>query len=102
MRKPYTVKWKESGDDWTEDDDVSEVDVDGTSHVITGLTDGTEYVVRVIARGGDSESGPSNEAAATPREMTPPAVSSAAVDGYALTLTFDETLLLQSRLPLVG
>ena len=98
----YTVRGKESGDDWTEDNDVSETDVDGTSHVITGLTDGTEYAVRVIARNGDSESGPSNEATGTPREMTPPAASSTAVDGYALTLTFDETLVLQSRLPLVG
>ena len=88
----YTLQWKESGDDWAQEADVSEADVDGTSHVIVGLTDGTEYAARVIARNGDLASEPSDEASATPRETTPPTVSSAAVDGAALTLTFNETL----------
>ena len=64
----------------------------GTSHVITGLTDGVEYAVRVMARKGDAESAPSGEAAATPRETEPPAPSSASVDGATLTVTFDEPL----------
>ena len=63
-----------------------------TSHVIRGLTDGAEYTVRVIATTDDAESAPSGEVTATPRETTPPAPSSASVDGSTLTLTFDEPL----------
>ena len=88
----YTVQWKESGDDWTDQADVSETQVKGTSHVITGLTDGVEYAVRIIASTDDSDSAPSGEAAATPRETVPPAPSSATVDGAALTITFSERL----------
>ena len=88
----YTVQWKESGDDWTDQDDVSEANVKETSHVITGLTDGVEYAVRVMARKGDAESAPSGEVAATPQETEPPAPSSASVDGATLTITFDEPL----------
>ena len=67
----YTVQWKESGDDWATAADVSEANVKGTSHVITGLTDGTEYAVRVMARKGDDDSGPSAEVTATPQETVP-------------------------------
>ena len=88
----YTVQWKESGDDWADQDDVSEADVTGASHIIAGLTDGTEYAVRVIATTDDAESDPSVEVAATPAETTPPELSSASVDGATLTLTFDEQL----------
>ena len=45
----YTVQWKESRTDWTDQADVAEAGVAEPSHVITGLTDGTEYTVRVIA-----------------------------------------------------
>ena len=88
----YTVQWKESGDDWADQDDVSEADVTGTSHIVAGLTDGTEYAVRVIATTDAAESDPSVEVAATPTETTPPELSSASVDGATLTLTFDEPL----------
>ena len=88
----YTVQWKESGDDWADQDDVSEADVTGASHIIAGLTDGTEYAVRVIATTDDAESDPSGEVTATPAETTPPELSSASVDGATLTLTFDEQL----------
>ena len=88
----YTVQWKESGDDWADQDDVSEADVTGTSHIVAGLTDGTEYAVRVIATTDAAESDPSGEVAATPTETTPPELSSASVDGATLTLTFDEPL----------
>ena len=88
----YTLQWKESGDDWYDANDVSEANVNGTSHVITGLTDGVQYAVRVIAYKGDAESGPSGEITATPRETTPPSPSAASVDGATLTITFDEPL----------
>ena len=88
----YTLQWKESGSDWDDADDVSEANVKGTSHVITGLTDGTEYAVRVIARKDDANGDPSSEVTATPHETVPPAHSSAAVDGATLTITFDEPL----------
>ena len=88
----YTVQWKESGDDWADQDDVSEADVTGTSHIVAGLTDGTEYAVRVIATTDDADSDPSGEVTATPAETTPPELSSASVDGARLTLTFDEAL----------
>ena len=88
----YTLQWKESGDDWNDADDVSEASVKGTSHVITGLTDGVRYAMRVIAYKGDAESDPSGEVTATPQETVPPSPSAASVDGATLTITFDEPL----------
>ena len=88
----YTLQWKESGDDWDDANDVSEANVNGTSHVITGLTDGVQYAVRVIAYNGDAGSNPSGEITATPPETVPPSPSAAAVDGATLTITFDESL----------
>ena len=88
----YTLQWKESGDDWADQDDVTGAGVTGTSHIITGLTDGTEYNVRVIATTDGAGSAPSGEVTATPTETTPPELSSASVDGAELTLTFDEAL----------
>ena len=87
----YTVQWKESGDDWAVEADVSEANVKGTSHVITGLTDGTEYAVRVMARKGDDDSDLTAEVTATSQETLPPTVSSASVDGATLTITFNES-----------
>ena len=88
----YTVQWKEAGGDWADSSEVSEAEVNMTSHVIRGLTDGVEYTVRVIATTDDAESAPSGEVTTTPRETTPPGLSSASVDGSTLTLTFDEPL----------
>ena len=88
----YTVQWKAAVDAWEDPGVVSETDVTKTSYVIGGLTDGTEYAVRVIATTDDAESAPSEEVTAMPRETTPPEISSASVDGATLTLTFDEQL----------
>ena len=89
----YTVRWKESGDDWTVLSDVSEAHItDRFWDIITGLTDGLEYAVRVIATRDGVDSDPSSEATATPGETTPPELSSASVDGATLTLTFNEAL----------
>ena len=88
----YTLQWKESADDWDDADDVSEARVKGTSHVITGLTGGVQYAVRVIAYKGDADGDPSGEVTATPQEAVAPSPSSASVDGPTLTITFDEPL----------
>ena len=88
----YTLQWKEAGDGWETQDSVSEANVKGTSHVITGLTGGVQYAVRVIAYKGDADGDPSGEVTATPQETTPPSPSAASVDGATLTITFDEPL----------
>ena len=88
----YTVQWKEAGGDWADSSEVSEAEVNMTSHVIRGLTDGVEYTVRVIATVDSAESTPSGEVTASPAETTPPAPSAAEVDGATLTVTFDEPL----------
>ena len=82
----YTVQWKAAVDAWEDPGVVSETDVTKTSYVIAGLTDGTEYAVRVIATTDDADSDPSGEVTATPAETTPPELSSATVDGATLTL----------------
>ena len=64
----------------------------GTSHVITGLTDGVEYAMRVVAHKGDAESAPTGEVTATPQETVAPSPTAASVDGATLTITFDEPL----------
>ena len=88
----YTLQWKESADDWANQDDVSEAEGTGASHIITGLTDGTEYAVRVISTTDNAESASSGEVLATPQETVPPAPSAASVDGATLTITFNEAL----------
>ena len=62
------------------------------THTITGLTDGVEYAVRVIAVNDIGDGPPSDEATGTPRETTPPELATATVDGTTLTLTYDEAL----------
>ena len=61
----YKVQWKEAADSWDTAADVSEAAATGTSHTITGLTDGTEYTVRVLAINDVGESPPSAEESAT-------------------------------------
>ena len=51
-----------------------------------------EYAVRVIAVNDVGDGPPSDEATGTPRETTPPELSTATVDGATLTLTYDEVL----------
>ncbi len=88
----YRVQWKEAADSWDTAADVSEAAATGTSHTITGLTDGTEYSVRVLAINDVGESLPSEDGNGTPRETVPPELSEASVDGATLTLTFNEDL----------
>ena len=88
----YKVQWKEAAGSWETAADVSEETVTGTTHTITGLTDEVEYAVRVIAISEAGSSPASEEAFGTPRDITPPQLSTATVDGTTLTLTYDEAL----------
>ena len=88
----YRVQWKEAAHSWDAPADVSEETVTGTTHTITGLTDGVEYAIRVIATNDVGDGPPSEDATGSPRETTPPELATAKVDGATLTLTFDEAL----------
>ncbi len=88
----YTIQWKSASNDWDPTEDVSQADATKTSYVIDGLMDGVEYTVRVVATNDSGDGEPSGEVTATPRETTPPSVTSASVDGAELTITFNETL----------
>ena len=88
----YRGQWKETAGNWDTPADVTEETATGTTHTITGLIDGVEYAVRIIAVNDVGEGPPSDEAMGTPRETTPPELSTATVDGATLTLTYDEDL----------
>ena len=88
----YRVQWKEAADSWDTPAEVSETTVTGTSHTVTGLTDGVGYTFRVFAVNSAGDGSASEEESGTPRETTAPTVSSATVDGATLILTFSEGL----------
>ena len=88
----YRVQWKESAGSWDTPADVTEAAVTRASHTITALSDGAEYVVRVLAINDNGESLPSEEGEGTPRETVPPELSGASVDRAALILAFNEAL----------
>ena len=92
----YKVQWKSGSEDYdgsagsTRQAEIT--DPASRTHTITGLTDGVEYTVRVIAVNDVGDGPPSDEATGTPRETTPPELATATVDGTTLTLTYDEDL----------
>ena len=65
------MQWKESSGSWDTPANVSETTVTGTTHTITGLTDGTEYSVRVQAVNSEGGGEASPEATAAPVNPTP-------------------------------
>ena len=92
----YKVQWKSGSEDYdgsagsTRQAEIT--DPASRTHTITGLTDGVEYAVRVIAANYVGDGPPSDEATGTSRETTPPELATATVDGTTLTLTYDEDL----------
>ena len=93
------MEWKTAAQSWAEAATAGQsatAAADATDHEITGLTNGTEYTVRVRA-GNDAGDGPwSAEASETPiaGDTTAPTVDSATVstDGVAIDIVFDEDL----------
>ena len=88
----YTVQWKAASDGWADANAVSTAQVTTDSHLVTGLSNGTAYTVRVAATKDNATGDPTAEVTATPRDTTPPALSSASVNGSTLTLSFNENL----------
>ena len=92
----YTVEHKVAGAADSTYVTVTRADAAALTETITGLTNDTEYTVRVRA-GNDAGNGPwSTEASETPiaGDTTAPEVSSATVssDGAAIDIVFDEDL----------
>ena len=95
----YDVEWKTAAQTWAQAATAGQSATpaaDATDHEITGLTNDTEYTVRVRA-GNDAGDGPwSTEASETPiaGDTTAPTVSSVTVseDGTTIDIVFDEDL----------
>ena len=88
----YKVRWKKATGSWDTPEDVSEAVVTGVIHTIAGLTEGTAYSVRVLASNEVGDGSASAELAGTPRDITPPSLSTATVNEAVMTLTYDEAL----------
>ena len=95
----YDVEWKTAAQTWAQAATAGQSATpaaDATDHEISGLTNDTEYTVRVRA-GNDAGNGPwSTEESETPiaGDTTAPSVDSATVsaDGTTIDIVFDEDL----------
>ena len=105
----YDVEWRTAAQTWEEAATAGQsatAAADATGHEITGLTNDTEYTVRVRAA-NDAGDGPwSGEASETPiaGDTTAPTVSSATVstDGATIDIVFDEDLGTSGSAPAVS
>ncbi len=68
----YSYQFRVGGGRWMSDP-IPASDADTTSYTVTGLTDGTEYEFRIVARLGSIVSSPSASATATPLNPAGPA-----------------------------
>ena len=86
------MQWKESADSWDTPADVWEETASGTIYTITGLADGVEYSVRVLATNSVGDSPPSVGQIGTPRETNSPEMVRPRMDGATLKVLYDEAL----------
>ena len=86
----YTVQWTSGGEDYNTGDRQATVTSGSTTrHTISGLANGTEYTVRVIAtRTGAADGPPAAEMTGTPAAPTVPGVT---VSKSALTVAEEDT-----------
>ena len=85
----YQVQWKSGNESYNTNRQATVTSGTTTSHTITGLTNGTEYTVRVSATRTDANDGPpSAEETGTPAVPIAPGVT---VSTTALTVTEQDT-----------
>ena len=92
----HQYRQKTTGDfgSWEDIADSAEGEANATSYPVTSLMNDTAYTFEVQARNAEGESGPSNQASATPGagDTTAPVLMSATTTALALGLTYDEAL----------
>ena len=85
----YRVEWKSDDEDYGP---PRQAVVDSLSHRITGLTNGSDYKLRVLAVNRKGEGPASDEVTGSPRDTIPPELLAADVRGTKITLTYNKTL----------
>ena len=88
----YRVEWKSGSEDYDASRQQMVTDRGSRlSHAITGLTNGTDYTVRVLAVNHNGD-GAHSVVTATPHDTDSPALVAAAGVGWTLTLNFSGAL----------
>ena len=85
----YRVEWKSDDQDYSP---PRQAVVDSLSHRITGLTNGSDYRLRVLAVNRKGEGPASDEVTGSPQDTTPPEFLATDVRGTKITLTYNKTL----------
>ena len=92
----HQYRQKTTGDfgSWEDIADSAEGEANATSNTVTSLMNDTAYTFEVQARNAEGESGPSNQASATPvaGDSTAPMLRSATTTARELALIYDEDL----------
>ena len=92
----HQYRQKTTGDfgSWQDIELSAPGEANATSYPVTSLMNDTSYTFEVQARNAEGDSGPSNQASATPGagDTTAPVLMSATTTALALGLTYDEAL----------